>query len=381
MVTGTYYPEISGASLQCRQIVRALAARAEFLVLTTTTNPKLTANDVVDGVDVARVYVDPTSAVSKALAGVRMASILSRLRSRFDIVHLHGVSQKSILVVWLARVFGKRVFIKLTSFGHDDAISMRGRGAFAFRFYAAADRFIAVSPRFEAAHRDAGLPVSRFRLVPNGVDLTRFVPVDAAERSRLRATLGLPAGDPIVLFVGFFSHEKRPDLLYRAWRGLVTGGLASTLVLVGASQSTYYEIDPGLSRAIRDDAQRRGLSSRLVFVEHTTDIAKYYQAADLFALPTLREGLPNVLLEAMASGLPPVITRLPGVTDWIVEDGVTGLLVPPNDEAAMADALSKLLGDEDLRRSMGRAARQTVVDRFDAGETARRTLDVYLEGG
>jgi len=379
MVTGAYHPEISGASLQCRQLVKALEQQVDFLVLTTTTDRALPAQDEVDGVEVHRVYVDPRRASSKTAAAWRLWSAFVRLRHRFDILHVHGFSQKTLLLIALARAFRKRVIIKLTSVGHDDALSMRSRGRVAFWFYAAADRFIAVSPRFEEAHRAAGLPGDAFRLIPNGVDLSRFRPASATERATIRESLRLPADNLLVLFVGFFSHEKRPDLLYHVWARLASGGLRSTLVLIGATQSPYHEIDLQMAASIRADAARRGLTSHVVFVEHTNQIEEYYRAADVFALPTLREGLPNVLLEAMACGVPPVITRIEGVTDWMVDDGVTGILVPPNDEDALAAALAKLLTNEGWRTELGVAARDSVARRFPFDRTAELTLQLYRE--
>ena len=378
MVTGTYFPETSGASLQCRQLVRLLAGRADFVVLTTTTDTALRRQDVVDGVDVRRVYVDPASARSKALATAKFVSILSSLRDRFDIVHLHGFSQKSLLVIALARVWGKRILIKLTSAGHDDAGSIRARGRLAYAMYRRADRFVGVSPRFEDEHRRAGLPEDRFRFIPNGVDLQRFRPGTPEERPVLRARLGLPTDDPVVLFVGFFSREKRPDLLYEAWRSLHAHGLSSTLVLIGSTRSTYYEIDPEMADAIKADATERGLMPHLFFVEQTTAIEDYYRAADVFALPTLREGLPNVVLEAMASGVPPVVTSLAGVTDWIV-DASTGVLVPANDREALEHALEGLLRHSQRREDLGRAARETAARRFAAETTADQMMRVYEE--
>ena len=379
MVTGAYVPETSGASLQCRQLMHALRNDAEFAVLTTTFDPALPPHDRVDGVDVTRIYVDPRSVASKVSALPRMAGAFLQVRRRFDIIHFHGFSQKTMPLIALARASGKRIVIKLTSFGHDDATAMKQRGPIAFRFYRAADRFIGVSPSFEGAHTREALPPGRYTFVPNGVDLDRFRPATDEERVALRQSLGIPANDPVVLFVGFFSPEKRPDLLYRAWARSVESGVASTLVFVGASRSAYYEIDPAMADGIRADAARRGLGDRLVFVERTAEIENFYRASDVFALPTLREGLPNVLLEAMASGVPPVITRLAGVTDWIVDDGKTGLLVSPNDEAALTDALRRLLDAPELRQEMGDRARESVANRFTIEQTAARTLAVYRE--
>jgi glycosyltransferase involved in cell wall biosynthesis len=379
MVTGAYFPETSGASLQCRRLIGAVHDRAEFAVLTTSTDPALPWQSMVDGVPVRRITVDPGSRTSKALATERMASALLELRGRFDLVHLHGFSQKTVLVIALARMMGKPIVIKLTSFGHDDPDSIRSTGALPWWAYRQADRFIGVTPRFADGFGANGLDRSRFVFIPNGVDLRRFRPAAPHERRGLREQLRIPTDDPTVLFVGFFSREKNPDVLFEAWASLQQRGITSTLVFVGATTGMYYEIDPSLAERIRAGAASRGLSDRVVFVEATDAVDQYFRAADVFALPTAREGLPNVLLEAMACGVPPVITLLPGVTDWIVAPGVNGELIPSVDPSAFAAALERLLTSSDYRARLGAAARAHVESTFDIAGTADATLAVYRD--
>lgn len=377
MVTGAYAPETSGASLQCRRLIGALRGRADFAVLTTSTDPALPWQSIVDDVPVRRVLVNPDSAVSKAIAFERVASSVFELRGRIDLIHLHGCSQKNVVITALARLLGKPIVIKLTSIGHDDPDSIRRRGRLSWWAYRQAHRFIGVTPRFADDFGACGLDRSRFAFIPNGVDLTRFRPAAPDERLALRNQLRIAAGDPMVLFVGFFSREKNPDVLFEAWAALHERGIRSTLVLVGATKGTYYEIDAAIAERIRAGAASRGLSDHIIFVEATTAIEQYFRAADVFALPTAREGLPNVLLEAMASGVPPVVTLLPGVTDWIVSPGVNGELVPAIDPAAFATALERLLTSDVRRQAMGTAARAHVEANFDMARTAEQTLAVY----
>jgi glycosyltransferase involved in cell wall biosynthesis len=379
MVTGAYAPERSGASLQCRNLIRALRDRADFTVLTTSTDPSLPWQSCVDDTPVRRIAVNPASRASKAIAIERVASSFLELAPAVDIVHLHGFSQKSILVIALAKMFGKKIVIKLTSVGHDDPASIRARGPVMWRAYQQADRYLGVAPRFGDGFAANGLDPARFVFIPNGVDLQRFAPAGEQERADMRRRLGLRADLPVVLFVGFFSKEKNPDVLFKAWLALQERGLPTTLVLVGATAGAYYEIDAALAGQIRTEAAGRGLSERVVFVEATDQIEHYYRAADVFALPTAREGLPNVLLEAMASAVPPVVTRLEGVTDWIVTPGITGELVPVIDARAFAEAIERLLLSHPRRHAMGEAARQHVEAHFGIAATARQTFDVYQD--
>lgn len=378
MVTGAYYPELSGAGLQCRALVTRLKNDVDFSVLTTTTDRTLPRRDVQDGVPVRRVFVDPANWWSKARAAYAVARAFGESSRRFSIVHLHGFSQKSIVVILLARAFRKRIAIKLTSFGDDDPLSIARRGWLPAWCLGQSDLFFAVSPRFRESYDEVGLAANRFRMIPNGVDLARFRPPAGDERSALRSALGIPAGDPVVLFVGFFSREKQPDLLFDAWADMVAAtGRPTTLVFVGATRSSYYEIDPQLATDIRTRAEHRGLSARVHFVESTKAVEQFHRAADIFALPSLREGMPNALLEAMASGAACIVTRIEGITDRIIEHGRDGLLVPPGDRAALAGALIDLAQNPERLRGLGLEAHRTVEARFTLDHTAREYLNAY----
>lgn len=378
MVTGAYYPEVSGGGVQCREVVRALQGRAKFTILTTSADFSLPVAEEVDGVPVYRVGVDVSRVGSKLVAALRLASTFIRLRGQFDIVHLHGFSQKSLLLIMLTRLFRKKLVLKLTSVGHDDPLSIRTRGRLAFWCYSRADLFVGVSPRLQQLYCASGLPGEKFWLIPNGVDLGRFRPGDQRERQALRRELGLPEELTLILFVGFFSHEKRPDVLFKSWTRMVSGDLPSTgLVFVGATRSRYYEVDSGLAQNIRSEAQHLGVEKHVVFVEVTLEIEKYYRAANVFVLPSSREGLPNALLEGMATGLPCIASRIHGVTDVVIDHGVNGFLVPPGDVGALENALRSLLQDPTFAQELGSRARATVEEGYSIARTAGSYLEAY----
>jgi glycosyltransferase involved in cell wall biosynthesis len=220
--------------------------------------------------------------------------------------------------------------------------------------------------------------LSRLRTIPNGVDPDRLHPVTTEERLAIRRELALPEGPPLILFVGFFSREKGPDLLFDAWKRIRgANSFGANLVFVGASESSYYEIDPHLVQRIRAEAVALGAEKEVMFVERALDIQKYYAAADLFALPSIREGLPNALLEAMASGLPCVVTYLSGVTDWLIRHGENGLLFSPGDTAALSGHLLQLLSDPKHARALGERARETVLKQCSIHTVKEAYFNLY----
>jgi glycosyltransferase involved in cell wall biosynthesis len=379
MVTGAYFPETSGGGLQARAVIRALRSDADFVVLTTSADPSLPDRSDEDGIAIRRVHVDMQSAVSKLTAAVRFAAAFVGLTPGIDIVNLHGFSRKAIMLAALSRVFGKRFVLTLQTSGHDEPPAARDAGWAAYWAYKSADLYLSVSPGISRRYLNANLPASRLRQVCNAVETDRFRPPRAGEREELRRELGLPADLALVLFVGFFSRDKRPAAAYSAWSDIARRGMPSGLVMIGATRAVHGEVDTTLAPAIRGRAAGDGIADRLFLIESTTVIEKYFRAADVYVLPSVREGLPLALIEAMSSGLPCVASRLDGSTDVLIEDQVNGLLVAPDDGAGMTAAISLLLANRGMAARLGAAARATVLERYAIQTTASSWLAAYQE--
>ena len=377
MVTGVYYPEISGASLQCRTLVAALGDRVRCCVLTTTSSRTLPRKAEVDGVPIQRVIVDLDRPLTKIMSAVAMSWTFVRDSPQFEIVHLHGFSQKSILLMLLARILGKRVVVKMSSVGHDDPIGLRRRHPLLYAMFSRADRFISISPAFADRYREADLPGARLVSIPNGVDLIRFSPAAAELRQAVRHELGWPDNVVVILCVGFFSGEKQQQVLFDAWVESRAATADTALTFVGATGSTNSEVDPSIAVRLLASARALGLAARFHLIEKRLDIERVYQAADVFVLPSTREGAPNVVLEAMASALPCIVSRLPGVTDALIEDGQNGVLVEPGDRQALAAAITAVVRDPALARRLGANARTAVARRFAIDRVANEHIDMY----
>jgi glycosyltransferase involved in cell wall biosynthesis len=377
LVVGAYHPEISAAGLQSQAVAAALGDRARFSVLVTAVDPALATDEVVDGVQVSRVNVDVRSRLSKTAASIRLVSRLAGMRSRVDLIHLHGISAKNVPVAVMARVLGKPIVLTLHTSGQDEPQVAAAQGSLARWAFTSARLVLPVSPNLVRRCEEAGLEASAVWLTPNGIDTSRFRPPTPDERIRLRCELQWPDRDPVIAFVGFFSRDKRPDLLFRAWSRLAAEGRLSKLVYIGATTSPYFEIDRSMASHIRAEADRLGRSDDVLFVETTHAVERYLRAADAFVLSSVREAHPVALLEAMSCGLPVIASRIAGATDVVIEDGVNGCLVAPDDERAMTEALSALLRDPERARQLGNRARDTVVSRYEIRRTAERWLDAY----
>jgi glycosyltransferase involved in cell wall biosynthesis len=378
LVTGAYFPEVSAGGVLCRSIARALSGRCRFTVLTTSVDPSLAPDARVDGVDVHRVPIDVRSLRSRLAAFFRVTGRMVRLRRDYDLVHLHGVSQKNVAATAVARLFRKPIVVTLHTAGQEEPSRVRRRGALHAWALSAASRVWTVSPLMTMACREAGFAAGIVEEMPNAVDLTTFAPAGAADRARERRSLRLPEDARVMLVVGFFSRDKRPQLAFDVFASLASRFPSLVLVFVGATGPSYYEIDAGLAAEIRARAERAGLSARVIFREPTTEIERYYRSADVVLVPSARESFSLVLLEAMASGVPAVASRIAGATDQLLDDGVTGRLVTPDDVAGFAEAVGSLLAAPDRAASVGAAARVRAAA-FDVHAIAERWLAGYRD--
>ncbi|HSL52672.1 MAG TPA: glycosyltransferase family 4 protein [Candidatus Deferrimicrobiaceae bacterium] len=213
-------------------------------------------------------------------------------------------------------------------------------------------------------------PAGRSRLVVNGVDAAR-VRAAIAREPLSRAALGLDPGALVLGTVARFDPVKGLDVLLRAFAQVLARRPNAQLLLVG---------DGPEAARLRDLAGALGLAGRAVFAGPVKDAARGLPALDLYVSASHREGLPLALLEAMVCGLPVLATRVPGHVD-VVEDGVTGVLVPPGDPAGLAAAAVELLEDPTRRRALGEAGRARAETHFALSRLLAEMRDLYREAG
>ena len=200
----------------------------------------------------------------------------------------------------------------------------------------------------------------------NGVDMERFSPGPTSVRRRL----GIPARVPVVGFVGRLTRDKGLPELITAFDEISKSEPQARLLLVG-----WYD---AAEDAIDDELRARIASHpRIYCTGFVTDTAPYYRAMDVMVLPTWREGFPNVVLEAAATGIPVVTTQATGSQDSVVPE-VTGLLIPPGYPEAICEAVLKLIRNPARRLRMGKAARAWAFKNFVERRVLGLTADYYL---
>lgn len=206
-------------------------------------------------------------------------------------------------------------------------------------------------------------------VIPNGIPTEMFTP-DVETRRRVRRSIGASPQAIVLIHVGRFAAVKNHEMLVRAFAQLQPSESAPLeLWLVG---------DGELRETIQQQVHALGLESRVRFLGVRNDVPDLLRAADVFVFPSRWEGNPLSVLEAMAAGLPVVATAVGGVPE-LVEDGVSGILVPNEDLEGLTTAMLRMVQQPDLRAQMGRAARCRAVERFDIQQTVRAYEALYEE--
>ena len=199
-----------------------------------------------------------------------------------------------------------------------------------------------------------------------GVDTARFRP-DAAARERVRHSLGIPPGAVVFLYLGRINRDKGVLDLAQAYAEAGTLHPNAHLLLVGPDEGNLRAALAGAAAACAPRLHSVGLTDRP---------QEYFAAADVFCLPSYREGFGTTIIEAAAAGVPAIGSRIYGITDAIVE-GETGLLFGAGDVQQLAQSMRTLAGDEGLRRRMGEKARERAVRDFSSAIVTAALLAYY----
>ena len=276
-------------------------------------------------------------------------------------------------LAWIARLCGVRAIIyEAVNSGEFRAASWKGL-LLRLRTHLTTrplKRVIAISEFVKRQLIKGGLPDGRAVVRYLGVDVQKFSP-DAEARRRLVEEYQIGPEEVIVSTVSFLNPFKNPQTIVEACALLAQRGVTVRLFVAG---------DGPLRGELEALGRATGIADRVHWLGHCADPRTLLQGSDIFALASVGEAFGLVLPEAMACGLPVVATRSGGIVE-IVEDGRTGLLVPPLDPRAFADALGRLAADPQLRRTMGADGLERVKQSFTVEAAVDNTMKVYRSLG
>lgn len=400
-----YYPNFSGAAIQGHRNLRYLASHGftvTVLAARSHAAAAMPAELELDGLKIwylpiirqrnwgfvkkfakFRILLMFVNALLGSLSlSLMSAWILLREGAPGDIVQLYSCSEFSFLVVWLAKKRHMHPVIRTTLLGSDEPSSQRGiLGTLKRSAFFQAESVINISSALAKSCLDAGLDPKQVALIPNGVDTNVYCPIDPTDRESLCDRLGLDASKRFIVFVGAATYRKGIDVLINAFLTIHDVMRDVEVLVVGPCDfSDTSRFLPSRNEFVCELKLRladAGCTARVHWLGEVENVHEYLQVADVFCLPTRREGLGTAIAEAMAVGLPIITSLLPDITTDLIPTDRDGILIDDHNTESYSKALLSVLQDSSIAKALGENARIRAKEEFELSTIAERYSQLY----
>ena len=288
-------------------------------------------------------------------------------KEEIDLVHIHGTRATSN-IYWAAKKLKLPIIYTIHGWSfHDDqsAFVKKGRVLFEKWITTKTNCNISVSISNQKTGFD-NIPKFKSVVIHNGIDLKKFNP-DSSERKNLRDELNISNDAIVISFIGRVTIQKDPITLIKAFKKVVEQQPKAVLLLVG---------DGDIKQEAVALVKELGIERSVVFENFRNDIPDVLYSSDIYCLPSLWEGFPIGLLEAMAMRKPVIVTNVDGSSE-IIQHNKNGILIDQQNEQMLADAMLTLVNNKNVRNKLGEQARQTIIKDFDVCKMTKSIEDVY----
>jgi glycosyltransferase involved in cell wall biosynthesis len=374
MLIARFPPYVGGTEIQCDRLSRTLAARGQHVVILTelpSRHPPI--QESPKSIEVRRFQTFGFPPLSSLIFCLRALWNLVR-QPQFDVLHAHMIASPSILAVMAGKLTHKKTVVKVACSGQYGDVST-AQHSFLGRWKLKlvlqnVDRLVCLTREMEKELLAAGASRNKIVRIPNGIDTDKFRPSrNDGEKRQLQVTLGLSPDSFNILFMGRLTPQKRPDLVIEAFQQAFAHQPKMKLVMLG---------DGPLRAELQKRVQSAGFQSQVKIPGNHPESELYTRCFDLFVLPSEAEGMSNSLLEAMATGLPSIATRN-GATEELIKDGENGILIPPGDAGALANAMISLVNDPARAVRLGKAARELMQNTYQMNVVAQQYETLYTQ--
>ncbi|MBC8171412.1 MAG: glycosyltransferase family 4 protein [Anaerolineae bacterium] len=368
MISIYYYPWAGGAEKQAERLGSWLVDHGVPVMMVTRRFDDSPTYEVRNGIHIYRIRTLPGKAFASLSFTLFATLTLLRHRKKFNVIHSHQVYSPTTIGWLAARLLRYPLIVNLHLGGAEGDIQRLLRNASTGKarletLKRDASAFIAISQEIAQEMRDQDVPEAKIHFLVNAVDPNHFIPLNPEAKLAMRRKLNLPPDAPLVVFVARLVEIKGAEVLLKAWEQVPA---PAHLVVIGTG---------ALEDKLKAQAAEK-LPGRVTFTGRIENVDEYLQAADAWTLPSFGEGLPVSLLEAMSVALPVVATPV-GAIPEIIESGVNGLIVPTGDVDALAQALTTAISRTDNTITMGKRARDLVLQQYSLDAIGRSYLELY----
>lgn len=383
IVVPRFPPAYGGAELFTYQIAKIMVREGiDVTVMTMRLSCEHPEEEMVDNIRVLRIGKGNWGIWGSCIS---LPASIFRNRNSFDSILIVGVDLYSFSSALTGKAVRKRIAVRPATSLDLHPTPPELQYLFKSRFVRAtygmtkrliirmlilfADLWIALSDEILDEMKNAGIDSNRIQKIPNGVDTERFSPINDTEKEELKERFQIPDGSIVLLYCGRIVKRKRLELLLNAFSTLVREHSEIHLLIVGSGNmqpdSTEEEVEKAVTR----------FPGNLTWVKNASDTSIFYQMADIFVLPSEREGMPNVLLEAMSTGLACIASSIGGVVD-ILDHESDGLLFFR--ESNLLIYLKHLLIDTEHRKFMGKFAREKILHKFNIVDSCGQYIHALI---
>jgi len=383
--TERFWPEYTGWIKQTLKLAQSLGSHYHFVSVSRPPAKKdKNPNEVPESVQICRrgPSIKQEGLLPKlAYIFSAFVFIVTRFR-RFDVLYIPYVFFPGFVFILLGTLLRLPVVIRVS--GQEVAPNRSIPAQLRFWSLQFVDAVVVLNKNDEKRVNELGVPHSRIYYIPNGVDVERFSPGRSNSTSSIRGSnsphsgekneVVLRRGKLIIGFAGIICERKGVKEMISAFKDISDYVSSTTLLLAGPIEGVE-EVDNSFVKEVINEVEK--YDGDIELIGEVENMPNFYRSIDIFVLPSYREGMPNVLLEAMATGLPCVATNIPGACE-LVESGEDGILVSPKNSKELASALQRMV-DKKERKRMGRKARKKITKKFSADKMASKYENVFMK--
>jgi glycosyltransferase involved in cell wall biosynthesis len=376
LLSEKYTPDIGGLAISTERFAHLLSSSGhEVRVFAPTSNLSPSEKWTLHHGGISVTRFGAHKRVNDTLVDWFEIIVEQHKRSPFDVLNAYFLTHAGFIATYAGKYLDLPSVISIR--GNDIERAAFDPSKFSHVMYALQNASAVTTNASELVNRAKAFFDREIILIQNGIDLEHFRPMP--RNVRLGEALGLKGKTleermPVIGFAGELREKKGLSSLVRAY-AQVNKIHPTHLLIVG-------QVRPGEDQQIVDEFQASNPDSRIIITGYISpnDLPAYYSLMDVFVHPSLRDGMPNALLEAMACERPVIASPVGGMLD-VVKDGETGIFVPVNDSNALARAIDNVLNKAELQSHLGKAARRSIIDSFSLQKELDGNLDVYRKLG